>query len=144
MFIIAINEMYHQRFEPFIVAAAIEARKVDKSMISSYGAVLVYHNEIIAVGHNEPIPNGHFVSNYGSFVGCKYSTHAEQNCINNFLSRFKDDKKDRKLIKNCIMILVKLTTTANVLPCHKCQCMLNKYGIRTVYCVPLNKSELNL
>lgn len=129
--------MYHIRFEPFVYAATVEARKVGSSMMSSYGAVLIHHNKIIAMGHNEPIPNGMFVSNYENFVSCKYSTHAEQNCINNFLLQNKNNKK---MLRNCIMILVKLTTTREVAPCHKCQRLIEKYGIRRVYCIPLRKN----
>lgn len=57
----------------------------------------------------------------------KYCIHAEQDCINKC--------KNKKILKKCILILIKLTGSGELKqcePCKMCSHIIKKYKIRKV------------
>ena len=61
---------------------------------------------------------------YEPYQQYKYSIHAEQSCINKC--------KNKKILKYCILILIKLTNNGkikNCEPCHMCFHIIKKYKV---------------
>ena len=66
------------------------------------------------------------------YVPNKWSVHAEQDCINQFLKRNKNKKR---LLGMMTLYLIKMNNTDNVIecePCSKCSKIIKKYGIKKV------------
>jgi cytidine deaminase len=66
------------------------------------------------------------------YVHNKYSVHAEQECINSFLRKHG---KNRKILKNVTLILIKMDKKGELImcePCTNCSRIIRKYGITNV------------
>lgn len=62
----------------------------------------------------------------------RYTIHAEQDCINNFLKKYGNQKK---ILQNCTLILIKMNQRGELIkcePCSMCAKIIKKYGINKV------------
>ena len=60
----------------------------------------------------------------------KYTTHAEVDCIMKM--------KDKRILKRCSMLIVRLDKNDNCTSCGPCKCcgkIINKYGIKKIYTI---------
>lgn len=66
------------------------------------------------------------------YVSNRYSKHAEQNCISNC--------KKKDIIKECTMILVRITNGESVYPCNSCEHIITKYKLKKLYTYAISKN----
>lgn len=133
----------------FINEAIKEAKK--SPMKNKYGALLIFRNKIISRGYNKFKGKEYISHNIDNIINqknnCfimlinsntfyepnKYSIHAEQNCISNC--------KNKNLIKNCDMLLLRISETNDVRPCNMCQHIIDKYNLKKLYTLSINKNN---
>ena len=115
----------------FIDEAIKEARK--SPMKNQYGALLICRNKIISRGYNKfkGIIYQNIINSKMIYESNKYSSHAEQNCIANC--------KDKYLISNCNMLLLRISDSNDVRPCNICQHIINKYNVKKLYTISYSK-----
>lgn len=73
-------------------------------------------------------PAYNFQTSRVPYVAYKYSIHAEQMCISKC--------KNKSLLANSILVLVRISSDGNIIPCfpcHKCEHIITKYKVRRVY-----------
>lgn len=59
-----------------------------------------------------------------------HTIHAEQDCIS---------KCPKKIISKATLLLVRETNGEDIGPCYKCQKIIDKYKIKSVYCINIKK-----
>lgn len=107
------------------VQAASEYAYKNSVLTHKHGCVIVFDNNIVSYGCNKKNKS---LKNY--------SIHAEEDAINNLNKIYKS----RKIIKECILFVVRISNSNNdedalkmSKPCLKCASKIRKTGIKTVY-----------
>jgi deoxycytidylate deaminase len=64
-----------------------------------------------------------------------HTTHAEQDCIS---------KCPKKLIGKATLLLVRESCADKIGPCDKCLKLINKYKIKSIYCINITPTTFKM